>query len=115
MSHMGFKNFREPVKYVLDQELRKRNFKNQISTDGEYTGELPEYPCRLVRDETTNKVGRIIYAEGTELEWSQELIRDSNNKVFRIRTNFPNGAYEILQLFKDSNNKVSNIQVVEEG
>ncbi len=29
MAHMGYKNFREPVVYILDQELRKRNFKNQ--------------------------------------------------------------------------------------
>lgn len=27
MAHMGYKNFREPVVYILDQELRKRNFK----------------------------------------------------------------------------------------
>jgi hypothetical protein len=99
---MGRQNdFRKPVEYILDQELRKRNLKNKISIDDEgYKGELPEFPCRLERDEN-KKVIKCIYTEGTELEWSEELIRNVEGKVYRIKVTFPDGTTELRELFDD--------------
>lgn len=116
MAHMGYKNFREPVVYILDQELRKRNFKNKINTQEEqpYVGQLPEYPCRLVRSETTKKVVKIIYAEGTELEWSETLIRNTEGRVYRVKTIYPNKSEKVIQLNKNGEQQVVSITYVEE-
>lgn len=114
MPNSGFKNFREPVVYVLDQELRKRNLKNRISIDtGEqpYSGELPEYPVQLIRDTTTNKVIKCIYGTGTD-QWSEELIRNSEGKVYQIKTTYPDDSTKTVQINKDSNNLIDNIDYV---
>ncbi|KAA8676207.1 hypothetical protein ACFHWD_14620 [Clostridium sp. MT-14] len=114
MSGMGFKNFRDPVVYILNQELRKRNVGNRISIDtGEqpYTDELVEYPVQLVRDSNTKKVVKCIYGTGSE-EWSEELIRDSSGKVYRIKTTYPDGSTKTIQINKDSNDLVDNIDYV---
>ncbi|PRR77699.1 hypothetical protein CLLI_22630 [Clostridium liquoris] len=113
MAHMGYKNFREPVVYILNQELRKRNFKNQINTqeDPIYSGELPEYPCRIIRD-SNNKAYKFIYANGTDLQWEEELIRDSGGKVCRIKTIYPDGNSKTIQLIKNTDNKLEIIDYV---
>ncbi|ADK16167.1 hypothetical protein [Clostridium ljungdahlii] len=114
MSGSGFKNFREPVVYVLDQELRKRNLKNKISIDtGDqpYSGELVEYPVQLVRDSNTKKVVKCIYGTGTD-QWSEELIRDTNGKVYRIKTTYPDGSTKTIQINKGLDNLVDNIDYV---
>lgn len=110
----AFENFRVPVTYILDQELRKRNFKNQINTGSNNYTDLPEFPCKFIRDSVTNKVNSIIYAKDTKLEWSQEFLRDNNDNVFRIRTNFPDSSYEIIEIFK-IDNVVSEIKLIERG
>ena len=114
MSGMGFKNFRDPVVYILNQELRKRNVGNRISIDtGEqpYTDELVEYPVQLIRDSNTKKVVKCIYGTGSE-EWSEELIRDSSGKVYRIKTTYPDDSTKTVQINKDSNNLIDNIDYV---
>ncbi|WP_315114564.1 hypothetical protein [uncultured Clostridium sp.] len=106
-------DFRKPVRYIIDQELRKRDLRNKIYMDGdeEYKGELPEYPCRLVRNEN-KKVIKCIYAENTELQWEEELIRNREGKVYRIKTTYPDGSFKILELFKNIDNKVETIEYV---
>ncbi|EDT87165.1 hypothetical protein EXN65_13075 [Clostridium botulinum] len=113
MAHMGYKNFREPVVYILDQELRKRNFKNQINTneDSKYIGELPEYPCRIIRD-SNNKAYKFIYANGTDMQWQEELIRNAEGKVYRIKTTHPNNTNKTIQLIKDNHGKLETIDYV---
>lgn len=104
-------DFRKPVVYIIDQELRRKDLKNKIKFEDEknlYRGKLPEYPCRLIRD-SDKRVYKIVYAAGTNLEWSEELIRNSNNKVFRIKTIYPDRAEETIELFKDIDNKVKLI------
>ncbi|NOH14880.1 hypothetical protein [Clostridium cochlearium] len=106
-------DFRKPVVYILDQELRKRDLKNKIKLEGgeEYKGELPEYPVRLVRDET-KKVIKCIYAENTELQWSEELIRNTEGKVYRIKTIYPDKTEKIIELFKNIDDRVELIDYV---
>ncbi|OAA91266.1 hypothetical protein [Clostridium ljungdahlii] len=114
MPGSGFKNFREPVVYVLDQELRKRNLKNKISIDtGDqpYSGQLIEYPIQLIRNVTTKKVVKCLYGTGTD-QWSEELIRDTNGKVYRIKTTYPDGSTKTIQINKGSDNLVDNIDYV---
>ncbi|MEY7998600.1 hypothetical protein AB8U03_00040 [Clostridium sp. Mt-5] len=114
MSNNGFKNFREPVLYVLNQELRKRNLRNKVSIDtGEqpYKGELVEYPVKLMRDPSTKKVIKCVYGTDTD-QWSEELIRDSSGKVYRIKTTYPDGSIKTVQINKDSDNLVDNIDYI---
>ncbi|EQB3101455.1 hypothetical protein ACYIU4_002818 [Clostridium botulinum] len=95
-------DFRKPVVYILDQELRRRDLKNKIKLEGgeEYKGELPEYPVKLIRD-NNKKVIRCIYAEGTSLEWSEELIRNTEGRVYRLKIVFPNKTEELRELYDD--------------
>lgn len=114
MSGMGFKNFRDPVVYILNQELRKRNVGNKISVDtGEqpYTGQLVEYPIQLIRDADTKKVVKCIYGTDSD-QWSEELIRDGSGKVYQIKTTYPDGSIETVQINKGSNNLVDTITEV---
>lgn len=106
-------DFRKPVVYILDQELRKRNLKNKIKLEGgeEYKGELPEYPVRLVRNES-KKVIKCIYAENTELEWMEELIRNTEGKVYRIKTIYPDKTEKTIELFKNIDDRVELIDYV---
>jgi len=106
-------DFRKPVVYILDQELRKRDLKNKMKLEGgeEYKGELPEYPVRLVRNES-KKVIKCIYAENTELEWMEELIRNTEGKVYRIKTTYPDKTEKTIELFKNIDDRVELIDYV---
>ena len=106
-------DFRKPVVYILDQELRKRDLKNKMKLEGgeEYKGELPEYPVRLVRNES-KKVIKCIYAENTELEWMEELIRNTEGKVYRIKTIYPDKTEKTIELFKNIDDRVELIDYV---
>lgn len=100
MSGSGFKNFRKPVVYVLDQELRKRNLKNKISIDtGEYNGELQTYPIELVRD-SNNVVIKCLHGVGAN-KWSEEFIRNSDGIVTKILTTYPDATTETIQIVRD--------------
>jgi sirohydrochlorin ferrochelatase len=108
-----FKNFRKPVVYVLEQELRKRSLGNRITVDAgeqQYNGELAEYPVQFLRD-SDKKIIKCIYGVADE-QWSEELIRDSNGKVYQIKATYPNGSVETIQINKGSDNLVDTITEV---
>lgn len=105
-------DFRVPVVYILDQELRKRNLRNKIKFDSSDYDSLPDYPCRLIRNEK-GIVTEIIYAENTDSEWKEKLIRNADNKVYQIEMTYPNGETDTIELFKDANNKVNFIDYVD--
>lgn len=104
-------NFREPVEYIIRQHEKKRNTHIVVDDDENYKGELPEYPCRLIRNEN-KKVVKIIYAGNTELEWSEELIRNSEDKVYQIKTTYPDKTEKTIELFKNTDNRVETIDYV---
>ncbi|MBU3155187.1 hypothetical protein [Clostridium estertheticum] len=105
-------NFREPVEYIIKRYDKKRNTKITVEDDANKSKvELPEYPCRLVRNEA-KKVISVLYAEGTESEWSEALIRDVNGKVFQIKTTYPDKSSKTVELFKDMDNRVEKIKYV---
>lgn len=54
---------------------------------------------------------KILYGVGLK-QWSEELIRDSNGKVYRIKTTYPDGSTKTIQINKGSDNLVDNIDYV---
>ncbi|MGY0372469.1 hypothetical protein [Clostridium sp. JNZ J1-5] len=105
-------NFRRPVEYIIKRHQQKTNIQLTVINDAEKDHiELPEYPCRLVRD-INNKVNKVIYAEGTELEWTEELIRNTEGKVYQIKTTYPDESYKTIELFKNIDGKVETIDYV---
>ncbi|MBU3171347.1 hypothetical protein [Clostridium estertheticum] len=105
-------NFREPVEYIIKRYDKKRNTKITVEDDADkFKVELPEYPCRLVRN-VNKKVNKVIYAEGTGVEWSEELIRGNDGKVFQIKTTYPDKSSKTVELFKNVNNSVETIKYV---
>lgn len=52
-----FQDFRKPVVYILEQELRKRDLKNKVKISGTGTesSNLPMYPMQLIRDSEGKK------------------------------------------------------------
>lgn len=101
MAKKGFKNFRDPVVYVLNQELRKRNLRNKVSIEPGWDGELIQYPIKLIRD-SSKKVTKIIYATGED-QWFQELIRGATGKIHQIKTTFPDSSTETIQINRFDN------------
>lgn len=105
-------NFRRPVEYIIKRYHQKNNTHIVEVTDAEKDNlNLPEYPCRLVRS-SDGKVEKVIYAEGTELEWSEELIRDADGKVYQIKITYPDGSYKTIELFKNDDDKVETIDYI---
>lgn len=103
MGNLGFKNVREPIVYVLDQELRKRSLKNRIQIDGDdgWNGELVEYPVQIIRE--NGKVVKCIYGVGTE-QWSQEIIRDpTTNKILQVKETYPDSSTAIIYTHRTGN------------
>lgn len=111
MAKKGFKNFRDPVVYVLNQELRKRNLRNKVSIEPGWDGELIQYPIKLIRD-SNKKVTKIIYATGED-QWFQELIRDGTGKIYQVKTTFPDSSTETMQVNRVSS-LVDNLVEIEE-
>ncbi|NMM62365.1 hypothetical protein HBE96_06615 [Clostridium sp. P21] len=101
MAKKDFKNFRDPVVYVLNQELRKRNLRNKVSIEPGWDGELIQYPVELIRD-SNKKVTKIIYATGAD-QWSQKLIRDGTGKIYQVKTTFPDSSTETIQINRFDN------------
>ncbi|MBU3185665.1 hypothetical protein [Clostridium estertheticum] len=105
-------NFREPVEYIIKRYDKRKNTKITVEDDADkFKVELPEYPCRLVRG-ANKKVNKVIYAEGTGSEWSEELIRGIKGKVFQIKTTYPDKSSKTVELFKDLDNRVETIKYV---
>lgn len=111
---MSTNNFREPVEYVIKRYVQRSNLHivpsdNNSSTPTQLN--LPDYPCRIVRD-IEGKVSKAVYAEGTSQEWSEELIRDMNGKVYQIRTTFPDLTSNTVEIFKGATGAVESIDFV---
>ncbi|APC41052.1 hypothetical protein [Clostridium estertheticum] len=105
-------NFREPIEYIIKSYDRKKNTKITVEDDASKSKvELPEYPCRLVRNEA-KKVISVIYSEGTASEWSEELIRNTEGEVFQIKTIYPDKSFKTIELFKNTDNGVETIKYV---
>lgn len=100
---LGFKNARDPIVYVLNQELRKRNLKDNLQLDAEagWDGTLVEYPVQLIRDEN-NKVVKCLYGVGDE-QWSEEIIRDDNNIATAVKTTYPDGSVKTVHIHRSGN------------
>ncbi|KEH99964.1 hypothetical protein [Clostridium botulinum] len=104
-------NFRDPVEYIVKRYEKKIGTKISVILDADNPNlNLPEYPVKLVRD-NTKKVVKVIYAEDTSSEWSKELIRNSEGYVYKIKTIFPDGSSKTVEIFK-SDNMVDNINYV---
>src|SRR3712207_6143569 len=96
-------NFREPVEYIVSRHEKKKNTKiSVIENANDPNLNLPEYPVRLLRDET-KKVIKIIYSEGTDSQWSRELIRNSKGQVYKMKTIFPDSSSKTVKVFRNSN------------
>ena len=100
MVNLGFKNARDPIVYVLDQELRKRNLKNKLQMENGnlWDGSLVEYPVQLIRD-SNNKVIKCIYGVG-EQQWSEEIMRGSDNKVYQILVTHPDSSQRTIHIHR---------------
>ncbi|MBU3208513.1 hypothetical protein KPL28_02550 [Clostridium algidicarnis] len=107
-------DFRKPVVYILDQELRKRDLKNKLrlSTGEErgYKGELQEYPLELIRN-SDKKVAKILYGIGVK-KWEEELIRNAEGKVYRIKTTYPDKSTKTIQINKNGERQVISVTYV---
>jgi hypothetical protein len=93
-----FQNFRRPVVYILDQELRKRDLKNKIKL-ATSEDELPMYPVEIVKDNSTGKTVKCIHGTGSN-QWSEEFIR-VGGKVVQIITTYPDGSSDTVQITRD--------------
>ena len=106
---MAYVNFREPVEYVINQYWRKKLLKIKDNADDVKSYELPEYPFKIVRN-IENKCEKIIYAKGSTLEWSEELIRDWRGKVVRIKVTLPRldeeEDYYYIDIIRNAEDKV---------
>lgn len=108
----NFQNFRKPVTYILEQELRKKEFKNKINTvdTQEKIGDLSDYPCKFLRD-SNKKVCKIVYGEDP-YSWSEEFIRDSSDKVVKVKTIYPNGNIKYIKINKTFDGMIGSIEYV---
>ncbi|MCD3254343.1 hypothetical protein [Clostridium botulinum] len=106
---MAVSTYRQATEHIMKDLVRKKNMNLTLEDDEIDIDELPDYPLEIIRD-GNNKVCKIIHAKDTDLEWSEELIRNSIGKVVQIKTVYPDESYELLTLIKDNNDKVSNIE-----
>lgn len=101
-NNMGYENFRKPVVYILNDELRKRSLGNKVSVDApipEYSGELQTYPIELVRD-SNNIVTKCLHGTGVD-KWSEEFIKNSDGIVTKILNTYPDATTETIQIIRD--------------
>jgi hypothetical protein len=125
--NQAFKDYRDPIEYVVNQNKFKEIYKNRNLTGGKYElkggltnadGTLPETPARLLRGEN-GLVTEIVYGEndgGGEASpyvWREKLIRE-NGKVTKIITVFPDGSEAAQALVRNSEGKVEQI-IYEQG
>ena len=46
------------------------------------------------------------------MQWQEELIRNAEGKVYKIKTTYPNNTNRTIQLIKDSHGKLEIIDYV---
>ena len=115
-----FKDFMQPVKIIfnrLNQQNNKRIFvtgndgiKIPITPTLPISADLPEYPCKLIRD-AGGKVNEIQYGESsTGYVWRQLLVRFADGKIDKIIQENPDGSFNIV-LHRGLNNKIELIDL----
>ncbi|MCD3223779.1 hypothetical protein [Clostridium botulinum] len=104
---MAISSYRQATEHIMKDMIRKDNIDlcliNEDNNEIDIS-DLPEYPLEFLKKD--NKVYKIIHVKDTDLEWSEELIRDLNGKVVQIKTTYPDMSYEIVDLIKNNENKV---------
>lgn len=97
-----FQDFRKPVVYILEQELRKRDLKNKVKISGTGTesSSLPMYPMQLIRDSEGKKVVKCVHGTAGQ-QWTEEFIRDSTEKVYQILITYPDSSTNTIQLYRN--------------
>ncbi|WP_252229299.1 MULTISPECIES: hypothetical protein [unclassified Clostridium] len=118
-----FKDFMQPAKIIFDRLDQQRNKRVVINGhDGSahgsanvmppYYPDLPEYPCKLVRDTATGKVIEVQYGETPRgFVWRQILHRGANGKVDYIKQENPDGSFDIVLHRNSSSGKVDVITI----
>lgn len=127
---MAFNDYREPIEYVVDRYFKRQKWYDSNNLDSEKTqlkaGEfiddsLPDIPCKIIRDEK-EQAYKFIYGEIDLLEtdeecspviWQQEIIRNSNGIVEKIKTTYPDGSSVEEELIRDNNGLVSDYRIKE--
>lgn len=117
-----FKDFMQPAKVIfdrLDQQKNKRIIVN--GNDGSnrsganvpppYYPELPEYPCKLIRD-SNGKVIEVQYGEDPRgYVWRQILHRDATGKVDYIKQENPDGSFNVVLNRSATTGKLDNVDL----
>ena len=107
---MAFRDFREPIEYVVDQYFQRKRYLNnnlksnsiELNTSAYADENLPEYPVTFIRE--NGVVSKIIYGdlkalervlneeeEGCPIIWQEAFIRNANGIVTDIDTTYPDG------------------------
>lgn len=122
---MAFQSYIDPIENLVSRYFEKRrtlsdnepqNGGELLESGGMYNAELPENPCKLLRDEK-GRVYKCIYGEfeelseeddGTQIIWQQEIIRDASGKTIAIEATYPDGSTSTETLVRE-NGKVTGI------
>lgn len=117
-----FKDFMQPVKTIFERLDQQKNQKVIINgNDGSnknssvippYYPNLPEYPCKLIRDAATGKVNEIQYGEDARgYIWRQLIHRGADGKVDYIKQENPDGSFDIVLHRNVTTKKVELIDI----
>lgn len=126
---MSFKDFRDPIEYVVDQYFqRKRNAQsnNTDNSEGRKVGQylpnednLPDAPCLMLYNRGGDAY-KFIYGEYDALRddpladvflWQQEIIYNEFGDAIRFETTYPNGYVMREILVEDENGKLQEIRL----
>jgi hypothetical protein len=122
-----YKDFTQVAKIVferLQQQNNKRTSVNSSSgssgTNGNgggssvtppYYPELPEYPCKIIRD-ATGKVTEVQYGETPRgYVWRQILVRGTDGKLDYIKQENPDGSFNIVFHRDTTTGKVEEVDI----
>lgn len=116
-----FRDFMQPAKTVferLDQQKNQRvviNGNDGTSKSSNVTPpfypDLPEYPCKLIRD-TNGKVVEIQYGKSSQgFVWRQILVRGADGKLDHIKQENPDGSFNIVLHRNATTHKVELVDV----
>lgn len=118
-----FKDFMQPAKIIFDRLEQQKNKKIVINgNDGSshgggsvtppYYPDLPEYPCKLIRDATTGKVTEVQYGESSRgFVWRQILVRGADGKLDHIKQENPDGSFNIVLHRNATTHKVELVDI----
>ncbi len=125
MSGINYRSIRDPILYVVDEHFKQKRVIASASVSSTGRGDtdtipvddiLPDLPLLIIRN--GNIVERLIHgnvellgkdAEGDIIIWQEELIRDSEGKVVKIRTTYPDGNTADTEFISDNGKVVAVI------